>query len=69
MSTEHDAAPRVSTLSNGVRVVTIELPHLQTASVSVFVRCGSAHEARRFNGIGHVEIGRASCRERVWRYV
>jgi predicted Zn-dependent peptidase len=46
--------PQVHRLANGVRVVTIELPHLQTASVSVFVRCGSAHEAKRFNGIGHV---------------
>ncbi|MBC7727736.1 MAG: insulinase family protein [Microbacteriaceae bacterium] len=46
--------PQVHCLANGVRVVTIELPHLQTASVSVFVRCGSAHEAKRFNGIGHV---------------
>ena len=46
--------PRVHRLANGVRVVTIELPQLQTASVSVFVRCGSAHESKRCNGIGHV---------------
>ena len=30
------------------------MPHLHTASVSVFVRSGSAHESRRLNGIGHV---------------
>ena len=52
--TAPQALTTLTTLTNGVRVVTIELPHLQTASVSVFVRCGSAHEARRFNGIGHV---------------
>ena len=41
-------------LANGVRVLTLPLPHLQTASVSVFVRCGSGHETRALNGIGHV---------------
>ena len=49
-----DAAPQVTTLPNGVRVLTIALPQLQTASVSVFVRCGSAHEKPLLNGIGHV---------------
>ncbi len=41
-------------LANGVRVVLIDLPQLQTCSVSVFVRCGSGHERRGRNGIGHV---------------
>lgn len=49
-----DADTTVATLANGVRVVVLRLPHLQTASVSVFVRAGSAHESRRLNGIGHV---------------
>ncbi|WP_372527300.1 M16 family metallopeptidase [Piscinibacter sp.] len=44
----------VATLSNGVRVVAIRLPHLESVSVSVFVRTGSAHESRRLNGISHV---------------
>jgi predicted Zn-dependent peptidase len=43
----------VATLRNGVRIVTIRLPHLDSASVSVFVRTGSAHESRRLNGISH----------------
>ncbi len=43
-----------TTLANGVRVLTIALPQLQTASVSVFVRSGSAHESAKLNGIGHV---------------
>lgn len=41
-------------LANGVRVVTMRLPHLHTASVGVFVRSGSAHETRAQNGISHV---------------
>lgn len=41
-------------LSNGVRIVTLPQPQLQTAGVSVFVRTGSAHETRANNGISHV---------------
>jgi len=49
-----DPATRVATLANGVRVVTLELPYLETVSVSVFVRSGSQHESARLNGISHV---------------
>jgi predicted Zn-dependent peptidase len=48
------SAPLIETLPNGVRVVALPMPHLHTASVSVFVRVGSAHESRALNGIGHV---------------
>ena len=48
-----DADKSVATLANAVRVVTIQLPHLDSASVSVFVRTGSAHESKRLNGISH----------------
>ena len=48
-----DADTSVATLSNGVRVLTIRLPHLDSASVSVFVRTGSGHESKRLNGISH----------------
>ena len=41
-------------LANGVQLVAIHLPQLQTCSLSVFVRCGSGHERRGRNGIGHV---------------
>ena len=44
----------VHTLPNGVRVLVLRLPQLQTAAVSVFVRSGSMHESRALNGIGHV---------------
>ena len=43
----------LTTLDNGVRVVVFSLPHLATASVSVFVRSGSQHESKRLNGISH----------------
>jgi predicted Zn-dependent peptidase len=49
-----DPDTTLATLPNGVRVVTIRMPHLETASASVFVRCGSAHESRALSGIGHV---------------
>jgi predicted Zn-dependent peptidase len=45
---------QLQVLANGVQVVTIHLPQLQTCSVSVFIRCGSGHERRSRNGIGHV---------------
>jgi predicted Zn-dependent peptidase len=48
------ADTHVATLSNGVRVLTIALPRLDTACVSVYVRAGSVHESRAGNGISHV---------------
>jgi len=44
----------ITTLANGVRVVTIRMPWLASASASVFVRTGSGHESARLNGISHV---------------
>jgi predicted Zn-dependent peptidase len=44
----------LATLDNGIRVVVVPMPHVATASVSVFVRSGSQHETRRENGISHV---------------
>jgi len=49
-----DTDTRLTTLPNGVRVLTIALPHVDTASVSIFVRSGSAHERKVENGISHV---------------
>lgn len=48
---DHDTA--VVRLGNGVRVLAIALPHLESVNVSVFVRTGSSHESRRLNGISH----------------
>jgi predicted Zn-dependent peptidase len=54
MSHTADPDTTLATLPNGVSVVTIRMPHLESASASVFVRCGSAHESRALSGIGHV---------------
>ncbi|HEY6086526.1 MAG TPA: pitrilysin family protein, partial [Burkholderiaceae bacterium] len=49
-----DEGNHLATLTNGVRVLCLPMPHLQTAAVSVFVRTGSAHESAPLNGISHV---------------
>ena len=51
---QSDTDTAVATLPNGVRVVTIRMPHTDSASVSVFVRTGSRNESPRLNGISHV---------------
>lgn len=48
------AVPLLHTLPNGVRLVVVPMPPMATATVSVFVRSGSAHESRRESGISHV---------------
>ncbi|MBS1149694.1 MAG: family peptidase [Myxococcaceae bacterium] len=40
-------------LPNGLRLVTVETPHLHSAMVSVYVRVGSRHETRANNGVSH----------------
>lgn len=40
-------------LPSGLRVVTIETPHLHTAMVAVYVRVGSRHETPENNGATH----------------
>ena len=55
-TTREPASDREATivrLGNGVRIVAIPLPHLQSVNVSVFVRTGSSHEGRRLSGISH----------------
>jgi predicted Zn-dependent peptidase len=44
---------RRDTLDEGLRVVTIEVPHLHTAMVSVYVHTGSRHEHAETNGVSH----------------
>jgi len=48
------ATPVLRTLANGVRLLAIPMPHLQSASVGVFLRVGSRDETPATNGIGHV---------------
>ncbi len=54
MTTTFAETTSLTTLANGVRLVAIRLPHLDSASVSVFVRTGSLHESARSSGISHV---------------
>jgi len=41
-------------LDNGIRVVTHAMPHLQTASVGVWVHAGARHETEQQHGIAHL---------------
>ncbi|MGK2965921.1 MAG: M16 family metallopeptidase [Tepidiformaceae bacterium] len=45
--------PDITTLSNGLRIVTTEMPSTQAVSVSLFVGVGSRSEPQRLNGITH----------------
>ena len=40
-------------LPNGLRVVTVEVPHLHSALIAVYVRSGSRHEAPEKMGVSH----------------
>ncbi|HLL52133.1 MAG TPA: pitrilysin family protein [Myxococcaceae bacterium] len=40
-------------LPSGLRVVTVEMPHLHTALVTAYVRTGSRHETPENNGVSH----------------
>jgi predicted Zn-dependent peptidase len=42
-----------TTLSNGLTVIAVELPHLHTAAIAVHVRAGSRYETPQNNGISH----------------
>ncbi len=48
------AGYRLSRLDNGVRVVTLAMPHLATASVGIWVDVGARYEAPEVNGIAHL---------------
>ncbi|MCX7869136.1 MAG: insulinase family protein, partial [Terrimicrobiaceae bacterium] len=45
--------PRLSTLDGGLRVVTCEMPHAQTAAAAIWTGVGARHEPARLNGISH----------------
>jgi predicted Zn-dependent peptidase len=46
-------ARTLTRLDNGLRVVTVSMPHLHSASISVYVRVGSRHETAATNGLSH----------------
>lgn len=44
---------RRDTLPNGVRVITVEAPHLHSAMIAVYVKSGSRHEVPERMGVSH----------------
>ena len=44
---------RVTTLANGLRIVSEHMPGLQSASVGLWVTAGGRHERVEQNGIAH----------------
>jgi predicted Zn-dependent peptidase len=44
---------RRGSLPNGMRLMTIETPHLHSATICLFVRAGSRYEDERSNGLSH----------------
>jgi len=44
---------QITTLGNGLRVVTTAMPGAQSASVNIFVGAGSRYESKRLNGVSH----------------
>jgi predicted Zn-dependent peptidase len=46
-------SPTVTTLANGLRVVTHAMPHLETVSLGLWVGAGARHETEREHGISH----------------
>ncbi len=43
----------ISTLANGLRILTVERPQTETVSLGIWVNTGSAYETADFNGISH----------------
>jgi predicted Zn-dependent peptidase len=44
---------QITRLDNGIRVITHDLPHLETVSLGIWVRAGARDEAEAQNGIAH----------------
>lgn len=47
-------AYRFTRLENGLRVVTLAMPHLQTASVGLWIDVGARYERPEVNGVAHL---------------
>ncbi len=51
---DFDPGVELTTLQNGLRVVTHQLPHLQSATLGVWIASGSRHEVKALHGISHL---------------
>ncbi len=47
-------ATRMTTLPNGLRIVSAHMPHLESAAIGVWVNIGARHEAPQMHGISHL---------------
>jgi predicted Zn-dependent peptidase len=45
--------PTITTLANGLRIVTHAMPHLETVSLGLWVGAGARHETEREHGVSH----------------
>jgi predicted Zn-dependent peptidase len=52
--TNQPLKPSVTTLPNGLRIVTISIPHVETVTCGLWVDVGARHEPASINGISHV---------------
>lgn len=54
MNIVNGSEPRITTLSNGMRVITEAMPRLQTAALGVWADVGARYEAAEVNGVAHL---------------
>ena len=45
---------KVTTLSNGLRVATDAMPEVESATLGIWVACGTRHESAELNGMAHM---------------
>src|ERR671939_1475806 len=53
MMIEHTSGIEKTVLDNGLTVISEQMNHVRSASVGIWVRSGSRHEAASLNGISH----------------
>ena len=46
--------PRITILNNGLRVISEDMPHLETASLGIWVDTGARNETKGNNGLSHL---------------
>jgi predicted Zn-dependent peptidase len=44
---------RVTTLKNGVRIASVGMPHMQSATVGIWTAVGARHESKALSGVSH----------------
>lgn len=45
--------PHLTTLPNGLRVIAVEMPHLNSAEIAVYLKVGGRHDSRDKAGLAH----------------